>query len=97
MDFVARLEQQTYVTEYNPNCRMRFLVRLVAPGTGYIDKLPPGETKDAQLGQNTERSRLEGFQKNGSSQEEISKKTVQGTSEGLTLGNDERRPLPGAA
>ncbi|MCR4276074.1 MAG: hypothetical protein NUV90_01685 [Candidatus Parcubacteria bacterium] len=47
MDFVARLEQQTYVTEYNPNCRMRFLVRLVAPGTGYIDKLPPGETKDA--------------------------------------------------
>lgn len=47
MDSIAMLEQQTYVVEHNPNCRMRFLIRLVAPGTGYIDKLPPRETKDA--------------------------------------------------
>ncbi len=47
MDSVAELEVHTYVIEYNPNCRRRYLVRLVALGAGYIDKLPPGETKDA--------------------------------------------------
>jgi len=47
MDSVAMLEQQTHVIEYSPNCRMRYLVRLVAPGEGYIDKLPSGKTKDA--------------------------------------------------
>ncbi|MBU6388682.1 hypothetical protein KGQ72_02330 [Patescibacteria group bacterium] len=47
MDSIAMLKQQTFVIEHNPNCPMPFLIRLVAPGTGYIDKLPPGETRDA--------------------------------------------------
>ena len=47
MNSIAGLQQQTHIIEYNPNCHKPYLVRLVAPGTGYIDKLSPRETKDA--------------------------------------------------
>lgn len=46
MDSVEMLEQHTHVIEYNPNCHKLYLVRLVASSAGYIDKLPPGKTKD---------------------------------------------------
>ncbi|MEK7144342.1 MAG: hypothetical protein AAB794_00550 [Patescibacteria group bacterium] len=38
---MKELEKVTYVIEYIPSCRMKYLVRLMAPGTRYIDKLPP--------------------------------------------------------
>lgn len=38
------LGDQTFVLERNVNCPSPYLIRLI--GTGGIDKLPPGETKD---------------------------------------------------
>lgn len=46
MDSIARLRLATYAVEHNPSCRMHYLVRLIAPGTGRLDKLCAGQTKD---------------------------------------------------
>lgn len=40
------LKDMTFILEYNPNCPMRYLVRLCGPEKGYIDKKPRGETED---------------------------------------------------
>lgn len=72
MESIAMLEQQTYVIEYNPNCHKPYLVRLVAPGTGYIDKLPPRKTKDILgYGRTLKEAASRAFRRLGRSQEKI--------------------------
>jgi hypothetical protein len=46
MRATKKLGEMTYVVEHNPNCAMPYLVRLVTPGCGVLDKLPSGQTKD---------------------------------------------------
>lgn len=64
MPVMKELEKVTYVIEYSPNCPMKYLVRLVAPGTGCIDKLPPDLTRDALgYGRTLEEAAMEAFRK----------------------------------
>lgn len=45
-DVMKLLRRLVYQVEYSPNCPARYLVRVVTPGTGGLDKLHPSETKD---------------------------------------------------
>ena len=40
------LLERTFEVQHNPNCPSPFLVRMVTPGTGRLDSLPPNVTKD---------------------------------------------------
>ncbi|MBI2062249.1 MAG: hypothetical protein HYT64_00945 [Candidatus Yanofskybacteria bacterium] len=46
MEILERLNKETYVVEHSPNCPSPFLVRLVGPESGVIDKKYYDETND---------------------------------------------------
>jgi hypothetical protein len=59
-----KLSEMTYVVEHNPNCAFPYLVRLVGPGSGGLDKLPPGQTKDVLgYGTTVEKAAGQAFEK----------------------------------
>lgn len=43
---ITRLNGLTYQIEHSPNCPSPFLLRIVTPGMGILDKLPTHETQD---------------------------------------------------
>ena len=46
MDAIAMLGKYTYMVEHQPCCFNPYLVRLMAPNAGALDRLPHTETKD---------------------------------------------------
>ena len=46
MDIITRLDGLTYLIEHSPGNPSPFLLRIVTPGMGSLDKLPTHETRD---------------------------------------------------
>ncbi len=46
MNAFEMLAGETYMIEHSPNCPMPYLVRVVTPGTGSLDRLHTGQTMD---------------------------------------------------
>ncbi len=66
MEILERLNKETYVVEHSPNCPSPFLVRLVGPESGVIDKKYYDETKDILgFGKTLEEAAQAAFTKQG--------------------------------
>lgn len=46
MDALKMLSKYTYMIEHQPGCRNPYLVRLIAPNLGCLDRLHHSKTKD---------------------------------------------------
>lgn len=46
MDHMSEIEKHTYSLHHNPNCRVRYQVRICGTGAGKLDDLPFPRTSD---------------------------------------------------
>lgn len=46
LNATVELEKRTFILEHNPNCPSPYMVRLIAPGNGFLDKKLPDKTRD---------------------------------------------------